>query len=31
MVAFIGDVGAGKSSLLLSLLGEMKYNKVNPP
>ena len=24
MVAFIGDVGSGKSSFLYSLLGEMK-------
>lgn len=26
MVAFIGDVGSGKSSFLYSLIGEMKYD-----
>jgi Fe-S cluster assembly ATPase SufC len=25
MVAVIGDIGSGKSSLMYSLLGEMKY------
>lgn len=25
MVAVVGDVGSGKSSLLYSLIGEMKY------
>lgn len=25
MVAIIGDIGSGKSSLMYSLLGEMKY------
>jgi ABC-type multidrug transport system fused ATPase/permease subunit len=29
-VAFIGDVGSGKSSLLYSLLGEMKFPKNRP-
>jgi ABC-type multidrug transport system fused ATPase/permease subunit len=27
MVAVIGDIGSGKSSLMYSLLGEMKYKK----
>lgn len=25
MVAFVGDVGSGKSSFLYSLIGEMKF------
>lgn len=31
MVAFVGDVGSGKSSFLYSLIGEMKFqSRANP-
>lgn len=31
MVAIIGDVACGKSSLLYSMIGEMKYDKEHEP
>lgn len=31
MVAVIGDIGSGKSSLMYSLLGEMKFPLENKP
>jgi len=31
MVAIMGGIGAGKSSVIYSLLGEMKYRQQSPP
>lgn len=31
VVAFIGDVGSGKSSILECMVGEMKYDSKNSP
>ncbi|CAD8125126.1 unnamed protein product [Paramecium sonneborni] len=31
MVAIIGDVGSGKTSILQAIIGEMLYNHENPP